>query len=290
VLGLFDLATGLLLGQFDFASDRHESPMLRRLLDLGVIRPGDTLVFDRGFVSFANFCLLQQRGIHFVARLPKTLYAKGTRGRRRFVRAGGKGGGRVVWDKPARHAKGVGIRAWRRCAASLELRQVQVKVKTGRSRGAVVLITDLTGTARLTSASSVEPSSPKSAKRQLALWYHRRWQVETNFRHLKQTLNLEFFTSHSVLGVRRELLLRAIAYNLVRQVMLRAARGHRVACGRISFADAVQVLLHADVDLVLSLLHPMPDRARTARPRQLKYRGKNYSRLTKPAAPQRKVG
>jgi hypothetical protein len=134
VLSLFDLHTGLLLAQFDFASDRHESPMLRRLLDLNVVRPGDTLVFDRGFVSFANFALIKSRGIHFVARLPRNLCATGTTGRRRFVRAGGKNGGRVVWDKPARRPRGVRVRAWRRTGASLELRQARVRVTAAGTR------------------------------------------------------------------------------------------------------------------------------------------------------------
>jgi hypothetical protein len=273
VLCVFDLHTGLMLGQYDFASDRHESPMLRRLLDLNVIRAGDTLVFDRGFVSFANFALLQSRGIHFVARLPKTLYATTTTGRRRFVRAGGKGGGRVIWDKPARRPKGVGIRAWRRTGASLQLRQTRVRVGSGRSRGRLTLVTDLTGT----------------AARQLATWYRRRWEIETDFRHLKQTLNLEFLTCRSIPGVKRELLLRQIAYNLVRQVMLHAARRHHVPCRRISFADATQTLLHANAESMLRLLRPTPPRTRTARPRRIKYRGKNYRQLTTRPAPQRRI-
>jgi hypothetical protein len=273
VLSVFDLCTGLLLGQFDFASDRHESPMLRQLLGLGVVRPGDTLVFDRGFVSFANFALLRSLGIHFVARLPKTLCATGTTGRRRFVRAGGKGGGRVVWDKPDRRPKGVGIRAWRQCDASLELRQTRVRVGRGRSRGRLTLVTDLVGT----------------AARQLATWYRRRWEIETNFRHLKQTLKLEFFTCRTIAGVKREMLLRQIAYNLVRQVMLHAARRLHVSCRRLGFSDATQALLYGSPESMLRLLSPLPARVRTARPRQLKYRGKNYRQLTERPVPQRRI-
>jgi len=274
LLSVFDLHTGLLLAQFDFASDRHESPLLRHLLGLpGVVRPGDTLVCDRGFVSFANFALLKSLGVHFVARLPKTLCATATTGRRRFVRAGGKGGGRVVWDKPARRPGGVARRAWRRCDASLELRQARVRVGRGRSRGRLTLVTDLTTT----------------AARQLATWYRRRWEIETNFRHLKQTLNLEFLTCRTVAGVKRELLLRQIAYNLVRQVMLHAARRLRVPCRRIGFADATQALLHASPESLLRLLTPTPARVRTARPRRLKYRGKNYRQLTDRPAKQRKI-
>ena len=37
----FDLRSGLLLAQHPFPADRHESPMLRHVLDAGVARPGD---------------------------------------------------------------------------------------------------------------------------------------------------------------------------------------------------------------------------------------------------------
>jgi hypothetical protein len=148
-----------------------------------------------------------------------------------------------------------------------------VRVKQGRSRGKLTLITDLTGT----------------AARQLATWYRRRWEIETNFRHLKQTLNLEFFTCRTALGVKRELLLRQIAYNLVRQVMLHAARRLHVPCRRISFNDATQALLCARPDSILRLLRPPPARLRTARPRHLKYRGKNYRQLTTRPVPQRRT-
>jgi hypothetical protein len=268
VLSVFDLHTGMMIGQFDFPSDRHESPMLRQLLS--VVRPGDTLIFDRGFVSYGNLQRLQKHGIHFVARLPSSLQAKPT-GRRRFLHPGRQGSGQVVWDKPARRSQGTTLSGWQRLGAQLELRQLSLKVTQGRSRGRVRLITDL----------------KQTGARQIANWYRRRWEIETGFRHLKKTLKLEFFTGKSIEGVKIELHLRQMAYNLVRTVMLQAARRGHVACNRISFAQAA-LLLHGE-EARLDCLEVLPKRQRTSRPRRLKYRGTNYRYLQSKPTPQRKV-
>jgi IS4 transposase len=269
VLSVVDLHTGLMLAQADFASDRHESPMLRRVLE--ACRPGDTLVFDRGFVSYANFCLLVARGIHFVARLPRSLQAR-QRGRRRFVHPGRRGSGQVLWEKPARRSVGVSRRQWRSLPAQLHLRQVSLKVSQGRCRGRLLLLSD-----RL-----------ECGARTLGRWYRRRWEIEGDFRHLKGTLKLEFFTTRSVGGVQRELLLRQLAYNLVREVMLHAASQQGVGCGRISFAEAARLLLEGQWAL-LGCLSIVPQRQRSTRPRRMKYRGKNYPVLLSRPKPQREI-
>lgn len=270
VLSVIDLHSGALVAQFDFPSDRHESPMLELLTK--IVREGDTLVFDRGFVSYANVCRLQFVGIHFVARVPSNLKAgqQGSRGRRRFVHPGRRGSGQVVWKKPAHASKGICNKAWKNLPASLTLRQVTQKVPRGRSRGNLILITDL----------------PKAAARQISSLYRRRWEIETDFRHLKTTLKLEFFRTRSVEGVRRELLFRQIAYNVVRRAMRVSGRQQRVSCHRVSFRETVQALLFADVDTLLRLT-VLPERIRSGRVRKMKYRGKNYGILKKQPEKQR---
>ena len=118
-------------------------------------------------------------------------------------------------------------------------------------------------------------------------------------------MNLEFLRTKSVANVERELLLRAIAYNLVRLAMVRAAelRNASVAPAgeativdptRVSFADACRWLMlgsrggpAAGVPLLKLLINPK--RNRTSRPRKGKYRGKNYRILTRKPARQEKV-
>jgi hypothetical protein len=193
----------------------------------------------------------------------------------------GKGDVRVRWDKPARRPRGCPLTPaqWAALPTSLSLRQISVSVKTGRCRR-VTLITDLSDPA-------THPAS------QVAQWYRRRWEVETEVRHLKTTMNLEFLRARTAANVKRELLLRAIAYNVVRLAMLRAAerRGMQEDPGRISFADACRWLTlsrAAGVSLLALLVNPAP-RPRTSRPRKLKYRGKNYGVLKAKPAPQRRI-
>lgn len=282
-LCVFDCRSGLMLAQHDFASDRSESPQLRRLLERLGLLSGDVVIFDRGFVSYANLCLLAGRGVHVVARLGRNLHAR--RGSRR-TRTGrlSKGDTLVCWRKPTRgrgnHAA-TPMRLWRRLPEQLNLRQITAStgsIKSSRCRR-VTLITTLLD-------ARTHPASV------LAAWYRRRWEIETNLRHLKATLRLEFLRTRSVVNVRRELLLRMIAYNLVRIVMLQAAtlRGGAVEPTRISFAEACRWLLLSQMSGV-SLLKLLvnPARRRRSRPRKLKYRGKNYRLLTTRVAPQRRV-
>ena len=79
----------------------------------------------------------------------------------------------------------------------------------------------------------------------LAELYGQRWQVETNLRHLKQTLGMDVLRTKTVDGVQKELAMFALVYNLVRLVMLRAAERQGVPPDRISFVDAWRWLRQA---------------------------------------------
>jgi IS4 transposase len=73
----------------------------------------------------------------------------------------------------------------------------------------------------------------------LAELYGQRWQIETNLRHLKQTMKMDILHCETVDGVIKELTVFALVYNLVRAVMHAAAVRQEVAVERISFADAL---------------------------------------------------
>ena len=74
---------------------------------------------------------------------------------------------------------------------------------------------------------------------ELATLYGQRWQIETNLRHLKQTMKMDVLHCETVDGVLKELTVFALVYNLVRAVMCVAAQRQGVAVERISFADAL---------------------------------------------------
>jgi Transposase DDE domain len=120
------------------------------------------------------------------------------------------------------------------------------------------------------------------SKRALAKVYARRWQVETDLRHLKETLGLGVLRCGTAAGVIKELKMFVIAYNLVRRVMAQASRRQGVAPDRISFVDALRWLRHARPGEELPRLVVNPLRPGRAQPRVKKRRAKPYKLLTKP--------
>ena len=116
----------------------------------------------------------------------------------------------------------------------------------------------------------------------IAAMFGVRWSAEVNLRHLKQTLGLDVLRSQSVAGVTKELHAFVIIYNLVRQVMVEAARRQKVAPHRISFVDALRWLRHARPDDPLPELVVVPHRPGRHQPRVKKRRPKSYPLMTRP--------
>ncbi len=108
----------------------------------------------------------------------------------------------------------------------------------------------------------------------LAELYGQRWQVETNLRHLKQTLGLDVLKCRTRAGVEKEIVMFALVYNLVRSVMLAEAERRGVRPDRISFIDTLRQLCWplcgADPPLLVNPLRPgrMQPRVRKRRPKQ----------------------
>src|SRR3954451_19626684 len=82
----------------------------------------------------------------------------------------------------------------------------------------------------------------------LADLYYRRWQVELNFRHMKTTMKMDVLRCKTVEGVLKELAVFCLAYNLVRSVMVEAAREQGVPVIRISVQDTVRWLIGDEAD------------------------------------------
>ena len=88
---------------------------------------------------------------------------------------------------------------WELLSNKLTLRELSYTVEMrGTRTRAVTLVTTLLD----------ETSYPAS---ELAALYGRRWEVETNFRHLKQTLRMDILHTKTVDGIHKELAMFAIA-------------------------------------------------------------------------------
>jgi hypothetical protein len=128
--------------------------------------------------------------------------------------------------------------------------------------------------------------------------YMRRWKIELFFRDIKTTLGLDVLRCKSHAMVEKEVWMQAIAYNLVRALMLEASMTHHADVERLSFKGAVDMLHTWAVwlnnntgrvnerllrELLLAIASDqVRARALRSEPRVKKRRPKNYQYLTKP--------
>jgi hypothetical protein len=77
---------------------------------------------------------------------------------------------------------------------------------------------------------------------QLTQLYGQRWNVETDLRSLKRTVDLQILRCRSADMVAKELILAITGYNLVRAVMNAAAQQHQLDPRRLSFSRSQDVV------------------------------------------------
>jgi hypothetical protein len=287
LLALFDAANGFVLDLVTAPLRTHD--MSRAEVVHPELAEGDILVGDRGFCSYAHLALLQARKALSVFRVhqrqivdfqPRRRAArKGDTGRprSRWLKRLGQHDQLVAYRKPKQRPEWMTDEAYAELPEELVVRELRYTIHDpGRRTRHVTLVTTL-----------LDPDLyPAEA---IAELYGQRWKIETNFRHLKQTLNMDVLRCQTVIGVQKELTMYALVYNLVRCVMLEAARHQEVPVDRISFVDAVRWLAQACAgDCQPLQLRVNPLRPERWEPRVVKRRPKEYSRMTQPRALLRK--
>jgi hypothetical protein len=254
------------------------------------LRAGDVVVGDRAFCSYAHLALLQQRRADGLFRAhqrqiisfqPRRAHVPAGRQpkpseagmpRSRWVRRLGRDDQIVEYFKPAECPEWMDAQQYEALPASLLVREVRLDVRTPGGRvGVLTLVTTLLDAKRY----------PKEV---LGRLYEKRWGVEVNLRHLKQTLQMDILRCETWRGVWKELLVFVIVYNLVRRVMVEASRQQRVEPERISFADALRWLREARPGEAIPRLTVNRQRRGRVEPRVKKRRAKQYDLLTKPRA------
>jgi hypothetical protein len=256
LLALFDHRTGYLRRTILAPLATHD--LAHAAITHDAMRAGDLLLGDRAFGSFAHIALLRCRGLHGLFRLHQRRPTRLAPDRL------------VTYPKPTQRPSWMTAEAYAELPDTVTVREVRVRVRTpGRRVRRLVLVTTLQD--RVTYPA-----------RDLAKLYEQRWRVEVDLRHLKITLGLDVLKSKTEAGVRKEVLLFGIAYNLVRRVMQAAARRQRVPADRISFVDAVRWLVQATPGEPLPDLAVVPCRPDRRQPRARKRRPKNYPLLNRP--------
>lgn len=257
-LALFEARSGYLLRVVLAPLRTHD--LAQAALMHPEMQPGDVLVGDRAFGSFAHLALCWRRGLHAIFRAHQ---------RRRHTAAPDR---LVRYAKPAQRPSWMTAEEYDALPGEVAVREVRVRVRQpGRRARTLVLVTTLL-------------SRRRYPARAIARVYERRWAVETNLGHLKTTLGMDVLKSQTADGVRKEVLVYALGYNLVRRVMRQAADRQGVAAERVSFVDALRWLRQARPGEEVPTLVVHPLRPGRFDPRVKKRRPKQYPRMTQPRA------
>ena len=278
---LFSLASGALVRAAWGSLAVAERTLFRQLW--GDLQSGDLLVADRGFCGFADFWMLLQRGVDCLMRN----HQRRSAGQRTLKRLG-KSDHLVAWRKTGPCPQWLDRAIWAAMPEELTVRQIEVAVEIqGFRTRKIVLVTTLLDARRFPRAS-------------FAALYRRRWLAELFLRDIKISIGMDVLKCKTPEMVLKELQMYLIAYNLIRGLMLQAARIHGAEPLHLSFkrtADALRQwapLIHgvrsrrkAMERLKDSLLYyiarlRLPDRPNRIEPRAIKRRGKNYQWLNKP--------
>lgn len=252
------------------------------------LQAGDVLVADRGFCSFAHLALLAGRGVHARLRVHQCTIVDFTPGRShvvpgcgksdrqkgkprsRWLRALGAADQLVQWLKPVDRPKWMAAEQFAALPELLLVRELRYTItQKGFRPKDITLVTTLV-------------DAELYSRRALTDLFCRRWEIETNFAHLKTTMKMDVLKCKTVDGVLKELQVFALIYNLVRQVMLLAAARQNVDVRRISFIDALRWLQTAQPGDELSQLVVNPHRPNRLEPRVRKRRPKEYPLMKTP--------
>jgi len=295
ILGLFDAATGLFVEMVLSALYVHEQSRVSNLHPL--LKAGDVLLGDRGFCSFWHVAMLSARQVMCVFRMHQKQIVNFRPGRKSSREAGGNGkkgkAGRgrptsryvrrlgkydqiVRWVKPQLRRSWMTRKLFNRLPEWIEVRELRFRIpRKGQRTLCVTIATTL-----------LDPV--KYPKAEIARLYKLRWEIETHFKELKTTMNMQVLKCKTADGVKKELLTYALAYNLVRTVMMEAAGRQGVEVDRISFIDTLRWLQTAVPGEELPELVVNPLRPDRHEPRVVKRRPKSHKLLTKPREELRK--
>jgi hypothetical protein len=285
VLGLFDAITGLVFEFIAFSLFVNEHSRVWQMHPL--LAKGDLLVGDCGFCSFAQVALLWGRGVLALFRKPKSQIVnfrahrkafeqhtgskirsshKG-RPRSRYVRRLGKHDQLVRWIRPNYRAGWLSRQQFETLPKELEVRELRYRiVEKGRRTREVTIVTTL-----------LDPKVyPKEA---VAKLYGLRWRIETHWHQLKTLLGMEKLKCQTEAGIRKELVMYALVYNLIHALMMRASIRQGVNVERISFIDALRWLISAAPGEELAELLVNPKRPERYEPRVLKGSRRSYAKM-----------
>jgi hypothetical protein len=284
LVAMFDAATGLLVKMLAAPLRTHDQSQIALLHP--ELSAGDVLVGDRSFASYAHLALILGRKLHAVFRVHQRQLVSfrldrrlsgplphGTVARQansRLLKKLGRFDQIVEYAKPQQCPTWMDATMFEALPETITVREL--RYRTGM-RGLRVREITLVTTLLDPVAYPVE---------ELAELYRQRWAVETNLAHLKTTMKMDVLRCQSVAGIHRELAMFALVYNLVRLIMIEAARRQQQPVRRLSFVDALRWLTSASFTFPNCELRVVCSRPYRVEPRVRKRRPKEYSLMKSP--------
>ena len=278
---LFCLATGsaleMALGRYQ-GKQTGENALFRGLFD--ELEPEDVVLGDRYYCSYFDIAMLKRRGVDSVFRLHQRRVCDFRRGRRL-----GPEDQIVTWLRP-RRPDWMDEPTYHQIPETMEVRQVRIRVgRPGFRTRVLELVTTLLDAEIYT-------------KSNLASLFRQRWHAELDLRSIKAVLGMDMLRCKAPEMVRKEIWMTSLGYNVIRALMVAAAKAHRGDPRRVSFKGALQTLQEFAVGLregstqqrawlwtlLLSSIasDAVGDRPDRVEPRARKRRPKPYPLLTKP--------
>ena len=225
IVALISLATGvvrdLALGP-DQGKETGETALFRTLW--GNLEAGQIVLGDRYFGSFFGIVGLSGRGVDVLFRMHQRRKFDFRRGQRLGVLDHV-----VKWSRPTR-PDWMDEATYAQIPEELTVRELRVTVdQPGFRVNELVLVTTL-----------LEAGS--YGKQEVTPLFLQRWNIELDFRSIKDVLRMDVVRCRTPEMVRKEIWMHLLAYNLIRGVMREAAEAHEKIPWGLSFKGALQTM------------------------------------------------
>jgi hypothetical protein len=188
---------------------------------LSSLRKGDLLIADRHFAGAHFYWYYQSRGIEFLTRAHQCL--KISRIKRIHSYSSNDFIGSVNINKNYRRKDS-------RLPKHILVRFIKATVCIRGRRKEIWFATSLLDNRKYPAKAVVE-------------LYSKRWRIETLFREVKVNFSSDVLRSQSPDGIRKEIIARLTAINIVRTIMLQASIEHNIDPQRISFVGALRAII-----------------------------------------------
>lgn len=259
---LLDLSIG------DYYSSEHF--LLRGMLDQ--LSTGDILLADRYYCSYFLIAFLQKLNIDVVFKIGGNRHYDFRKGKRLST------DDHIVSWKKNQRPKWMDKSSYDELPDIIYMREIK--------KGKTIVVTSLL-------------DNKKYTKKEVSNLYGQRWQVELDLGSIKSIMGMNILRCKTPAMIRKEIWTFALAYNLIRLIMVQAALLLKKTPRELSFKATLQGLTYFSLilktvknrndkkiifrQLLFSIgQHPIGKRPNRQEPREVKRRPKTYKLLLKP--------